>query len=642
MEESVDEGSIDLTGQYYQLTDDYMVPSLRDWLTRKQRETRRGRAEMRLAELSDVWNRKQENRNLPSSWELWNIRLLTNKRDWTEAQRRLIKRASRVSRIRWGAGVALVILVACAVVGVRLTSLSEQAKTIVEVMRNTRGTSVPRVIADLDELPRVLVRRELSVLLSEAEGQEKLALVYAQAHFGSVDVEYLISSVQNASPDEAANLVNAFGKSEESLEAIRSKVAGVDFRFGARLGIVALHLGDPSIAKSLCELRNNREQRTYFIDEMESWHGELTRLAESAATLEDPALRSALCLAVGGVSRANLSDEAKQAWRPLFFDWYRQATDKGVHIAADWVLREWQETLPVIPATPELANGFSWHVNSVNMTFLEIPAGSFQRIRRNQQLEETPQGTVSVARGEQVRQQVTLTRSFLLSAREVTSAVFAQFVQETDLNSPLQSMPVTMEVNGVRTVSYLSNGRRYSTDTAQRGKARTSWEDAVQFCNWLSRREGLASCYQKQWGSGWQLLPGANGYRLPTEAEWEHACRAGTNTNWSFGNVDVFLPKYGEPTASRSSGDLRPPEESHQPLPNAWGVVEAYGSEEWCHDWFAPTEQHPTEAQDPMGPSDGMQHVSRGRTDAFMAGTVYYGQFGYTSNGNFRVARTKP
>ena len=72
------------SGQYYQLTHDYLVHSLRDWLTRKQRETRRGRAELRLAERSASWNAKPENRHLPSALEWANIRLLTNKKDWTE------------------------------------------------------------------------------------------------------------------------------------------------------------------------------------------------------------------------------------------------------------------------------------------------------------------------------------------------------------------------------------------------------------------------------------------------------------------------------------------------------------------------------------------------------------------------------
>ena len=74
--------------RYFQLTHDYLVHSLRDWLTRKQRETRRGRAELRLAERSSLWNAKPENRHLPSVLEWANIRLLTKKKDWTESQRR--------------------------------------------------------------------------------------------------------------------------------------------------------------------------------------------------------------------------------------------------------------------------------------------------------------------------------------------------------------------------------------------------------------------------------------------------------------------------------------------------------------------------------------------------------------------------
>ena len=74
--------------------------SLRDWLTRKQRETRRGRAELRLAERSALWNAKPENRHLPSVLEWANIRLLTKKKDWTEPQRKMMKRAGRVHGLR--------------------------------------------------------------------------------------------------------------------------------------------------------------------------------------------------------------------------------------------------------------------------------------------------------------------------------------------------------------------------------------------------------------------------------------------------------------------------------------------------------------------------------------------------------------
>src|SRR5262249_50712692 len=84
----------------YQLTHDYLVHSLRDWLTRKQRGTRRGRAELRLAERTTLWNAKPENRRLPSILEWANIRLLTKKSDWTQTQRRVMRQASRLHGLR--------------------------------------------------------------------------------------------------------------------------------------------------------------------------------------------------------------------------------------------------------------------------------------------------------------------------------------------------------------------------------------------------------------------------------------------------------------------------------------------------------------------------------------------------------------
>jgi hypothetical protein len=80
-------------GQFYQLTHDYLVPALREWLLRKQRETRRGRAELVLAERAALWNGKPEWRQLPIWWEWLNILLLTRHRLWTAPQRRMMRAA---------------------------------------------------------------------------------------------------------------------------------------------------------------------------------------------------------------------------------------------------------------------------------------------------------------------------------------------------------------------------------------------------------------------------------------------------------------------------------------------------------------------------------------------------------------------
>jgi serine/threonine protein kinase/formylglycine-generating enzyme required for sulfatase activity len=139
--------------KYYQLTHDFLVPSLKDWLTRKQKETRRGRAELRLAEQTTLWNTKRENRHLPSLLEWGNIWALTDKRKWTDQQRKMMNKAQLVHAIR--AGIVMVMIVTATVTGVRIHDAVVEkqnvtyAEGLVNSLFNADVTQVPSIVADL-------------------------------------------------------------------------------------------------------------------------------------------------------------------------------------------------------------------------------------------------------------------------------------------------------------------------------------------------------------------------------------------------------------------------------------------------------------------------------------------------------------
>ncbi len=174
-----------------------------------------------------------------------------------------------------------------------------------------------------------------------------------------------------------------------------------------------------------------------------------------------------------------------------------------------------------------------------------------------------------------------------------------------------------------------------------------NWYDAVKFCNKLSEYEGLSPVYTID-GENVSWNQNAEGYRLPTEAEWEMACRAGTSTslyNGEMPRID-FSPQshplldeiawYGEPTGKAHQVGLKEP--------NEFGLYDMIGNEaEWCWDW---TSSYSADSQvDPIGPATGRKKIVKG--GAFSAvpniarcGTRYFlNPIGASNGTSLRVAR---
>jgi hypothetical protein len=159
-------------GRYYQLTHDYLVPAVRGWLRRKQTESRRGRAEIRLEDRAALWQVKRENRHLPAWWEWLNIRLLTRKQDWTGPQREMMRKAGRHHALRGAALAALLAVGAVTGLAVRDRVAEENRRTkadgLVDALLSADLPQVPGLIDQIEPY-RAAVNGRLQRELGQAE-----------------------------------------------------------------------------------------------------------------------------------------------------------------------------------------------------------------------------------------------------------------------------------------------------------------------------------------------------------------------------------------------------------------------------------------------------------------------------------------
>jgi formylglycine-generating enzyme required for sulfatase activity len=222
--------------------------------------------------------------------------------------------------------------------------------------------------------------------------------------------------------------------------------------------------------------------------------------------------------------------------------------------------------------------------NSIGMTLVRIEPGSFLMGSTKEQIDNLLRLFPDCKRewfdAEQPQHPVKITRPFLLGAYPVTQGQYQAIVGGTPSHfKGSDTLPVEQ----------------------------VSWLDAIAFCNKVSEREKRTPFYRIE-GSNVTIV-GGNGYRLPTEAEWEYACRAGSTTLYPFGDDAGNLSEYAWYSHS-SGGQTHPVGEKRA---NAWGLYDMLGNVwEWCGDWYDDKYYASSPAADPPGAPKASVRVIRG------------------------------
>jgi formylglycine-generating enzyme required for sulfatase activity len=209
--------------------------------------------------------------------------------------------------------------------------------------------------------------------------------------------------------------------------------------------------------------------------------------------------------------------------------------------------------------------------NSIGMKFVAIPAGRF--------LMGAGENVTDAYDSEKPQHPITISKPFLISKYEVT---------QSQWEAVMGSNPYTLD----RSNPYYNLPGMKERITRPDYPATVSWNDAQEFIKKLNAKEGHAR------------------YRLPTEAEWEYAARAGTTTAYSFGNNPDELEKYAWYGGNFSTGSTHPVGTKQ---PNLWGLYDVHGNAwEWVQDFYSDSFYTRSPSSDPPGPNTGQERVVRG------------------------------
>lgn len=338
--------------------------------------------------------------------------------------------------------------------------------------------------------------------------------------------------------------------------------------------VALLRLGQPEKVWPLLAHGPDPRVRSYLVHQLSPLGADPASLVARFKSEPDVTVRRALLLALGEFGGTESGAQGPPAFAtPALIaeltELYRVHPDAGLHGALDWLLRRWGQdsklrAIEQVLATGKAEGNREWYVNGQAQAYTVI-RGPVEFWMGSPAAEEGREGG---AEGTiETRHRRRIGRTFAIATKEVSVEDFLRFRANHEINKQYA---------------------RSATDPVNQ----VTWYDAAAYCNWLSAEEKIPPdqwCYEPN--SGGQFAEGMQprvnylelaGYRLPSEAEWEYACRAGAVTSRYYGETEALLPRYAWYTKNSQDRWLLSPGTLK---PNDLGLFDMHGNAlEWCQD----------------------------------------------------------
>jgi formylglycine-generating enzyme required for sulfatase activity len=331
----------------------------------------------------------------------------------------------------------------------------------------------------------------------------------------------------------------------------------------AGAAVTLFHLGRPEPVWRLLRHRNDPTVRSYLVQRLRLLGADPRPLAERLPAEDDVSARRALILSLGDYPADALPADVRGPLTARLAAWYRDDPDPGIHSAVEWLLRRWGQAVPAgeLPVGTGPAGGRRWYVNRQGQTFAVI--GGPVTVAMGSPPDEADRQSEPIVRRH-------IGRWFAVATTPVTREQFDRCLMDRGLGP------------------HTSYTKAYSPDPDCPAIG-INWFMAAEYCRWLSEREGVAEdqmCFPRYEDikEGMKLPAdylSRTGYRLPTDAEWEFACRANAVTSRFYGSPEELLGRYGWYAANSGVrthpvGGLRP---------NDFGLFDMHGNTwQWCQE----------------------------------------------------------